>query len=146
MRFGAKKGGAAGTLLIAAVIAALGAMAAGGGEEPVFEINRFTIDAGGAMVSTGGGFDLSGTIGQSDAGVLAAGGFSLSGGFWFGQFPCDCNEDGGVNIFDYGDFDACASGPSGGLIGPFCGCFDLDGDQDVDLRDAAAFQRLFGGG
>jgi hypothetical protein len=42
----------------------------------------FTIDGGGGT-STGGGFTLSGTIGQPDAGVtMTGGGFSLVGGFW----------------------------------------------------------------
>jgi hypothetical protein len=135
----------ANTSVLALIMTAAAVLAAGIGEEPVFEINRFTIDAGGGTSSTAGAFDLSGTIGQPDVGVLSGGGFTLLGGFWFGQSPCDCNQDGGVNLFDYDDFDACASGPGGGLVAPSCGCFDLDGDLDVDLRDAATFQRLFTG-
>ncbi len=145
MRFGVKRQTAATELLIAAVLAAGVTQAAGVAEEPVFEINRFTIDAGGTMVSTGGGFELSGTIGQPDTGVLSGGELTLSGGFWFGQSPCDCNEDGGINLFDYGDFEACASGPDGGLVAPSCACFDLDGDHDVDLVDYSEFERLFSG-
>ncbi|UCC31662.1 MAG: hypothetical protein JSU86_05160, partial [Phycisphaerales bacterium] len=48
-----------------------------------FEISRSTIDGGGTMRSTGGDFELSGTIGQPDAGTLSGGDFELSGGFWF---------------------------------------------------------------
>jgi hypothetical protein len=45
-------------------------------------INWFTIDGGGGT-STGGGFTLSGTIGQHDAGQpMTGGGFTLTGGFW----------------------------------------------------------------
>jgi hypothetical protein len=43
-----------------------------------------TVDNGGAVGSTGGGYRLSGTIGQHDAGTLAGGGFVLRGGFWRG--------------------------------------------------------------
>ncbi|HEY3244912.1 MAG TPA: hypothetical protein VGM03_16345 [Phycisphaerae bacterium] len=48
-----------------------------------FEISWFTVDAGGAINTTGGTFDLSGTAGQSDAGSIMTGGtFTLAGGFW----------------------------------------------------------------
>ncbi len=123
-----------------------GYIALAGIAEPAFEISRTTIDGGGVMQSTGGDFELSGTIGQPDAGVLEGGGFVLTGGFWFGLSPCDCNEDGGINLYDYSDFEACFSGPGGILPDSTCACFDLDSDRDVDLRDAGAFQRSFSGG
>jgi hypothetical protein len=114
-------------------------------EAQTVEINRFTIDAGGDMLSDGGGFQLSGTVGQPDAGVLSGGGLTLAGGFWFGQSPGDSNEDGGINLLDCVELNACASGPGGGLVAPSCACFDMDGDQDVDLEDIGTFQRLFSG-
>ena len=48
-----------------------------------FEITKSTIDNGGGL-SSGGGFSLSGTIGQPDANhkISTGGKFSLSGGFW----------------------------------------------------------------
>ena len=46
-----------------------------------FSIDWFTID-GGAGTSTGGGYSLSGTIGQADAGMMSGGNYSLAGGFW----------------------------------------------------------------
>lgn len=110
-----------------------------------FEITRSTIDGGGVMSSTGGDFELSGTIGQPDAGVLSGGGLTLTGGFWFEEPRDDCNADGGVDLLDHGDFAACLSGPNGGIADSSCACFDLDGDNDVDLEDAGEFQRLFGG-
>ncbi len=113
---------------------------------PPLEVSRFTIDGGGDMVSTGSGFELSGTIGQADAGVLQGGGFTLAGGFWFEEPPCDCDSTGNVNLFDYSDIAGCVSGPGGGLINPSCACFDLDSDQDVDLLDLGEFQRRFTGG
>ncbi len=111
-----------------------------------FERTRYSIDGGGVMRSSGGDFGLSGTIGQPDAGVLSGGDFSLSGGFWFEEPPDDCNSDGWVNLIDYDDFDGCLSGPDGGLPRPECNCFDLDGDNDVDLSDVRQFQGRFGGG
>ncbi len=50
---------------------------------PQYDISWFTIDGGGGT-STGGGFSLSGTIGQPDAGVMSGGNFTLVGGFWAG--------------------------------------------------------------
>jgi len=50
-----------------------------------YEIPWHTVDAGGAMFSTGDGWTLSGTIGQWDADTEAPaerGALSLTGGFW----------------------------------------------------------------
>ncbi len=44
----------------------------------------------------------------------------------------------------YADFESCLSGPDGGL-GDGCRCFDDDDDNDVDLKDLAAFQEAFTG-
>ena len=111
-----------------------------------FEVSRSTIDGGGAMLSTGTDLELSGTIGQPDAGILSGGDFELNGGFWFGVPPDDCNSDGWVDLIDYDDFDGCLSGPNGGLPLPECNCFDLDSDGDIDLSDVARFQAEFTGG
>ena len=47
-----------------------------------FDLSWFTIDGGGGT-STGGGYSLSGTMGQPEAGTtMGAGSFSLTGGFW----------------------------------------------------------------
>jgi len=46
-----------------------------------YSIDSFTI-AGGSGTSTGGAFAVSGTIGQSEAGAMSGGNFSLAGGFW----------------------------------------------------------------
>jgi len=118
------------------------AWAAAGAED--FEISRSTIDGGGIMFSTGGDFELSGTIGQPDAAAMSGGEFELSGGFWFPLAEGDCNSDGGVDLVDFGDIDVCLSGPGGGVTLD-CRCFDLDRDDDVDLTEVAAFQRSFTG-
>jgi len=111
-----------------------------------YELVRHTVDSGGGMSATGGALELSGTVGQPDAGVkpMEGGGFELTGGFWFRLVPGDCNEDGGVNLFDCGDFEVCMAGPSIGPGDAPCPCFDLDADNDVDLADFAEFQRGFG--
>ena len=109
-----------------------------------FEITRWTIDGGGVMRSTGGDLELSGTIGQPDAGSMTGGGFSLTGGFWFPVAAGDCNTDSGVDLADYADLEPCLSGPEGGAQ-PGCACFDLDGDDDVDLSDVGRFQKAFTG-
>ena len=109
----------------------------------------YTIDGGGVMFSTGppgADFELSGTIAQADAGAVSGGEFELSGGFWFPLPLDDCNSDGWVNLLDYDDFDECLSGPGGGLPLPECNCFDLDGDDDIDLSDIGQFQSAFTGG
>jgi hypothetical protein len=49
-----------------------------------FELNWYTVDGGGESGTAGDAFDLSGTIGQPDAGALTGGAFELRGGFWAG--------------------------------------------------------------
>ncbi len=47
-----------------------------------YDLSWFTVDDGGG-VSSGGGYTLSGAIGQADMGVLMSGGdYTLAGGFW----------------------------------------------------------------
>ena len=111
-----------------------------------YELGWSTIDGGGGQ-STSGAYELSGTIGQPDAGPGAPGSggtYSLTGGFWFECVPGDCDQDGDVDLDDFTDLQACLLGPGGGL-GSGCECFDLDGNGDVDLFDFAEFQVAFGG-
>jgi len=112
-----------------------------------FEISRSTIDGGGVMRSTGGEFELSGTTGQPDAGVMASndGSIELTGGFWFRLAAGDCNDDGGVDLFDFAGLNNCLTGPGGGVGELPCPCLDLDHDEDVDIMDLAAFQAAFEG-
>ena len=130
--------------------AALGYAQRGETRADDFEISRSTIDGGGVMFSSGGEFELSGTIGQPDAASgaseMSGDDFTLTGGFWFETPPGDCNDTGCVNLLDYSDLEACLSGPDGGLPVPHCNCFDFDGDGDVDLSDASRFQQMFTGG
>lgn len=54
----------------------------------------------------------------------------------------DSDLDGDVDLDDATSLSACVVGEAAGLL-PNCGVFDFDADTDVDLRDVAAFQRLF---
>jgi hypothetical protein len=112
-----------------------------------FEISRSTIDGGGVMRSAGGDFELSGTIGQPDAGVMASndGALALSGGFWFSLAAGDCNDDGIVSLFDLAELNDCTMGPGVGVGEQPCPCLDLDHDNDVDILDFGIFQAAFEG-
>ena len=81
----------AGTLmsLLAPLVFALIVPMSLGGD---FEITRSTVDGGGEMFTTGGAYELSGTIGQHDAGLLSGGAYALTGGFWFEQVCGDCKK------------------------------------------------------
>jgi hypothetical protein len=109
-----------------------------------FDTDRHTIDAGGLMFSSGGDYELSGTIGQPDAGILSGGEFTLTGGFWFALAPGDFNNDGGVNLLDYADFQPCLSGP-GVAVTEACVGFDVNRSGTVDLLDFAVAQTTFTG-
>jgi len=111
-----------------------------------FDLTRRTVDGGGVMRSVAGGLELSGTIGQPDAGRMSAQGLELTGGFWFEIEPADCNEDGGVDLFDFASFQGCLQGPGSAVdAGNPCACFDLSGDGAVDLRDVALIQAMTNG-
>lgn len=131
-------------LVLAVSSTALAYAESGATNSPEVELIRRSIDGGGVMQSTGGELELSGTIGQPDAGAMSSGSLELTGGFWFPLDPGDCNSDGGVNLFDYGGWLQCLSGPDGRLSAG-CACFDIDNDSDVDLVDLAEFQTSFNG-
>lgn len=106
-------------------------------------IRWHSIDGGGAT-SVSGTIKLVGTIGQPDAGSMSAGALTLTGGFWFGTPPGDCNATGSVNALDHAAFVPCMNGPNGSP-GSDCSCVDLDGDEDVDLSDFAGLQQVYDG-
>lgn len=108
-------------------------------------LHWYTIDGGGTVLSTGGAYELNGTIGQHDPGEMAGGNFSLTGGFWYGCVPADCDCDGGVDLDDFARFQECFRGPGGGLPETDCVCFDEDASGDVDAKDFAALQTAFTG-
>lgn len=123
-------------LSITAVLALAQARLLGGG----YSIDWHTIDSGGVSNSTGGPYELSGTIGQPDAATnppLIGGTFELAGGFWPFASVCHClgdlNGDGAKNADDIQKFVSCVS--SGGS----CSCADMDQATGVDINDISVF-------
>lgn len=55
----------------------------------------------------------------------------------------DCDEDGDIDLVDFGSFQLCFSGA--GPAAPGCECADFDQDGDVDLIDFGEFQLAFTG-
>ena len=110
-----------------------------------FAIDWHTIDGGGEMFSTGGDFELGGSIGQPDANelVMAGGDFELIGGFWaIGPAsggppcdPCDANCDGSADLTDVEPFIQLLLGGD-----PCAECTgDTNNDGSVDLTDVEGF-------
>ena len=98
-------------LVLISVVAVLGQAFDGG----ALDLQWHTVDGGGG-VSTGGGLQLAGTIGQPDTAVLSSNNFVLAGGFWLvkGSMPCpsDLNQDGVVNSIDLTLLLACFNMPA----------------------------------
>jgi hypothetical protein len=66
------------------LIALTSTSAAGAPSGGHYSLEWNTLDGGGATFAVGGGYRLGGTVGQPDAGLLSAGGYTLGGGFWGG--------------------------------------------------------------
>ncbi len=103
-------------------------------------IDWYTIDGGGGT-SSGGTFELSGTIGQPDAGVMTGGSFELSGGFWTaaatpptGTCDYDFNQDENVDLLDAQQMAQVFVGLIPAQPGWLDG--DLNLDENADLTDA----------
>ncbi len=124
-----------------------GCLLTAGAAGQTFTIDWYTIDAGGATFTTGGDFELSGTIGQHDAmpTTMTGGGFTLVGGFWagvtVGEFCFgDLDGDGQIGLGDLAILLANYEQPSGMQYEDG----DLDGDGDVDLADLAQLLSVYG--
>ncbi len=115
-----------------------------------FEVSWNTIDGGGAMFTTGGDFELSGTIGQPDAGMMTGGEFELTGGFWAISFagpapiPGDLDGDGDVDLTDLAGllaaYGTCIGDPD------YNPAADIDESGCVDLTDLATLLSHYGEG
>ena len=108
-------------------------------------LHWYTVDGGGDFWSAGDAFELSGTIGQPDAGVvvMTGGNLELAGGFWAGiEPPCygDLDDDSEIGLTDL----AQLLGHYGTTSGATYDEGDLDGDGDVDLADLAELLGLYG--
>jgi len=49
----------------------------------LYELTWSTIDGGGTSASTGGAYEVAGTLGQPDADTASGGTYELNGGFWY---------------------------------------------------------------
>ena len=127
-------------VIVGAVAAGPAALAPPG---PTYDLSWHTIDGGGGS-STGGGFVLTGTVGQPDAGRLACGEFQLGGGFWARPpAPCpeDANCDGVINVLDLIDVLLCFGQPAT----PPCDTGqDVNGDGTVNVLDLIELLLVFG--
>ena len=104
-----------------------------------YEISWSTIDGGGAT-STGGSYDVSGTIGQPDAGpspAMIGETYELTGGFWSVSQVCYCpgdmNGDGKKDGRDVQQFVGCI------MAAGNCLCADVDQANGVTLNDVSVF-------
>jgi hypothetical protein len=78
-----------GTILLAlAALLSLVVVTLTSANGPGYTLSWWTVDGGGGTTGDGG-YVLSGTAGQPDAGVLAGDGYVLSGGFWGGAGPVE---------------------------------------------------------
>ena len=112
-----------------------------------YDLSWHTIDGGGVMRSAGGGFELSGTIGQPDAQFSSGGAYTLAGGFWFAPESAavtgDCDQDGDVDLADYEQFVACLPDRTRALRPRAVRAQTLNNNSTVDLNDFAAWQSSF---
>jgi hypothetical protein len=138
-------------LLTGTVLLFLTVGVAAGGD---FTLDWWTIAGGGDTWTTGGNFELSGTIGQPAVGAAMTGGdFALTSGFWSGVVagptPGDLNCDGAVNFDDINPFVLALGDPAGYHVAyPNCDILaaDCDFDGDVDFDDINSFVALLTGG
>ena len=111
-----------------------------------YEIDWHTVDGGGQMSSSGGDFELSGTIGQADAGQMTGGDFALRGGFWAAlecpMVPSDFDADCDVDLEDFTVLESSMNGPDQAPGDPIT---DLDGDNDCDVNDFSILATQFTG-
>jgi len=104
-----------------------------------FDLFWNTIDGGGG-VSAGADFQLAGTIGQPDAGIVMTGGdFTFTGGFWAASSagapcPADFDDDGDVDTADLLHLLGAWGTPDG----------DVDFDGDTDTVDLLALLAAWG--
>ena len=120
-------------LVVALAVAAVAVLAAAPAGAQSVTMDWHTVDAGGAA-SSGGAYELEGTMGQPDAGTLSGGAYTLKGGFWagVGGARCDADGDGDCDAVDLAWVIRCAADPAN------CGCPgnpDLDRSGTIDGDD-----------
>jgi hypothetical protein len=112
-----------------------------------YDLNWYTFDGGGATFSTGGTFELGGTIGQPDAGgPLSGGTFDLVGGFWPIPNATACHGDVNCDgVINFADINAFVAVLSGGTPCNFANA-DINGDGVINFQDINPFVAILAGG
>ena len=114
---------------VACVVAAMCMLS--GGSSYAYEVPSHTMDGGGGT-SSNGGYVISGTIGQHDAGFLHGGAYVISGGFWspfqgFAESPLAAGRfDLNGQVKPCSNDTDCRAGETG--PDPQTVCRDSDGD------------------
>ncbi|MCI0498199.1 MAG: hypothetical protein L0Y36_00760 [Planctomycetales bacterium] len=93
-----------------------------------YSIPWHTIDGGGGT-SSGGTYQLTGTIGQPNAGYHGGGPYELLGGFWVGGPLCIVDLEDFAQFASYWLEVSCDAGND------YCGGADLNHLDDVNLDD-----------
>jgi hypothetical protein len=93
-----------------------------------YSISWYTIDGGGGT-SSGGTYEISGTIGQPDAGYQDGGSYELLGGFWVGGPLCIVNFEQFATLASFWLEVSCDAGND------YCNGADLIGEDGVNIED-----------
>ncbi len=93
-----------------------------------YSISWYTIDGGGGT-SSGGTYQLTGTVGQPDAGYHDGGANELLGGFWGGGPLCIVNFEQFATLASYWLEESCHAGNN------YCDGADLVGEDGVNIED-----------
>ena len=93
-----------------------------------YRIDWYTIDGGGGT-SSGGPYQVTGTIGQQDAGYHDGGQYELLGGFWTGGPLCIVNLEHFATFASYWLDGPCDASNN------WCGGADLNQQDDVTIVD-----------
>ena len=109
---------------------------------PGYDVSWSTIDGGTAVIA-GGSFQLTGTVGQPEAGgIMAGGAFGVTGGFWSSGDDTTCPQDisgsdGAIDVVDLLALLASwgGNGPGAGIAPP---------DDVVDVVDLLALLAAWG--
>ena len=109
-------------------------------------ISWSTIDSGGGT-STGASTTLSGTIGQTDAGVMTGGGYTLAGGFWTGSpgvCYANCDQSTTAPVLNVADFTCFLQKFAAGDA--YANCDQSTQPPVLNVADFTCFLQRFAGG
>ncbi len=143
------------TIGTGAILLLLGAMLVGpAAVQAQYTIDWYTFDGGGALFSAAGAYQLSGTIGQPDAGLANHPTYVVYGGFWSFTTPSACLGDGNCDgIINWRDIDFLIAAQNDNTSawaalfpapGPSCSIQSLDTNIDghINWRDIDPFIAL----